>query len=89
MATQAVEQLVNRSYDSSPEYRQVMPGVPENYREIRTLEQLFEINYKHASVEEQLRGNLVMKMKSEREVYKGIIGYNDSVIPSVTRAILS
>ena len=89
MATQAVEQLVNRSYDSSPKYRQVMPGVPENYREIRTLEQLFEINYKHASVEEQLRGNLVMRMKSGREVYKGIIGYNDSVIPSVTRAILS
>ena len=89
MATQAVEQLVNRSYDSSPEYRQVMPGVPENYREIRTLEQLFEINYKHASVEEQLRGNLVMRMKSGREVYKGIIGYNDSVIPSITRAILS
>jgi magnesium chelatase subunit I len=89
MATQAVEQLVNRSYDSSPRYRQVMPGVPENYREIRTLEQLFEINYKHASVEEQLRGNLVMRMKSGREVYKGIIGYNDSVIPSVTRAILS
>jgi magnesium chelatase subunit I len=89
MATQAVEQLVNRSYDSSPRYRQVMPGVPENYREIRTLEQLFEINYKHASVEEQLRGNLVMRMKSGREIYKGIIGYNDSVIPSVTRAILS
>lgn len=89
MATQAVEQLVNRSYDSSPRYRQVMPGVPENYREIRTLEQLFEINYKHASVEEQLRGNLIMRMKSGREVYKGIIGYNDSVIPSVTRAILS
>ncbi|MDQ3939002.1 MAG: AAA family ATPase [Thermoproteota archaeon] len=89
MATQAVEQLVNRSYDSSPNYRQVMPGVPENYREIRTLEQLFEINYKHASVEEQLRGNLVMRMKSGREVYKGIIGYNDSVIPSITRAILS
>jgi magnesium chelatase subunit I len=89
MAIQAVEQLVNRSYDSSPNYRQVMPGVPENYREIRTLEQLFEINYKHASVEEQLRGNLVMRMKSGREVYKGIIGYNDSVIPSVTRAILS
>ncbi|HEV2876598.1 MAG TPA: AAA family ATPase [Nitrososphaeraceae archaeon] len=89
MATQAVEQLVNRSYDSSPRYRQVMPGVPENYREIRTLEQLFEINYKHASVEEQLRGNLVMRMKSGREVCKGIIGYNDSVIPSITRAILS
>jgi magnesium chelatase subunit I len=66
-----------------------MPGVPENYKEIKTLEQLFEINYKHASVEEQLRGNLIIKMKSGMEAYKGIIGYNERVIPSVNRAILS
>ena len=89
MATQAFEQLVNRSYDSSPRYQEVMPGVPENYKEIKTLEQLFEINYKHASVEEQLRGNLIIKMKSGMEAYKGIIGYNERVIPSVNRAILS
>jgi magnesium chelatase subunit I len=89
MATQAFEQLVNRSYDSSPRYQEVMPGVPENYKEIKTLEQLFEINYKHASVEEQLRGNLIIRMKSGMEAYKGIIGYNERVIPSVNRAILS
>jgi magnesium chelatase subunit I len=89
MATQAFEQLVNRSYDSSPRYQEVMPGVPENYKEIKTLEQLFEINYKHVSVEEQLRGNLIIKMKSGMEAYKGIIGYNERVIPSVNRAILS
>ena len=89
MATQAFEQLVNRSYNSSPRYQEVMPGVPENYKEIKTLEQLFEINYKHASVEEQLRGNLIIKMKSGMEAYKGIIGYNERVIPSVNRAILS
>lgn len=89
MATQAFEQLVNRSYDSSPRYQEVMPGVPENYKEIKTLEQLFEINYKHASVEKQLRGNLIIKMKSGMEAYKGIIGYNERVIPSVNRAILS
>lgn len=67
----------------------MMPGVPENYKEIKTLEQLFEINYKHVSVEEQLRGNLIIKMKSGMEAYKGIIGYNERVIPSVNRAILS
>ena len=89
MAIQAVEQLVNRSYDSSPTYRQVMPGFPENHKDIKTLEQLLEINYKLVSVEEQLRGNLMMKMKTGREMYKGIIGYNESVIPAVNRAILS
>jgi magnesium chelatase subunit I len=89
MAIQAVEQLVNRSYDSSPTYRQVMPGFPENHKDIKTLEQLLEINYKLVSVEEQLRGNLMMKMKTGREIYKGIIGYNESVIPAVNRAILS
>ncbi|MDQ3839477.1 MAG: AAA family ATPase [Thermoproteota archaeon] len=89
MAIQAIEQLVNRSYDSFPTYRQMMPGVPEDYRDIKTLEQLLEINYKLAPVEEQLRGNLIMKMKAGREIYKGIIGYNGSVIPSVNRAILS
>ena len=66
-----------------------MPGVPQDYKDIKTLEQLLEINYKLAPVEEQLRGNLIMKMKAGREVYKGIIGYNGSVIPSVNRAILS
>jgi magnesium chelatase subunit I len=89
MATNAIDDLVNRSYDLSPKYDEVMPGVPEDYKSIKTLGQLLEINYKHASVEEQLRGNLIRKMRSGGEVYKGIIGYKEYVIPSINRAILS
>lgn len=89
MVTQAIEQLVNRSYDMSPKYSEMMPGVPQDYREIKTLGQLFEINYKHVSVEEQLRGNLILKMKQGKEIYKGIIGYKERVIPAINRAILS
>ena len=89
MATNAIEDLVNRSYDMSPKYDEVMPGVPEDYKAIKTLGQLLEVNYKHASVEEQLRGNLIRKMRSGAEVYKGIIGYKEYVIPSINRAILS
>src|SRR5918996_5149268 len=89
MATQAIEQLVNRSYRTSPKYDEVMPGVPQDYKEIKTLGQLLEINYKHASVEKQLRGNLILKMKQGKEIYKAIIGYKERVIPAINRAILS
>ncbi|MGI8832617.1 MAG: AAA family ATPase, partial [Nitrososphaeraceae archaeon] len=90
MATNAIEDLVNRSYDLSPKYDEMMPGVPEDYKAIKTLGQLLEVNYKHASVEEQLRGNLIRKMRSGgEELYKGIIGYKEYVIPSINRAILS
>ena len=89
MATNVIEDLVNRSYDLSPKYDEMMPGVPEDYKAIKTLGQLLEVNYKHASVEEQLRGNLIRKMRSGGEVYKGIIGYKEYVIPSINRAILS
>lgn len=89
MATQAIEQLVNRSYRTSPKYDELMPGVPQDYKEIKTLGQLLEINYKHASVEKQLRENLILKMKSGKEIYKGIIGYKERVIPAINRAILS
>ena len=89
MVTQAIEQLVNHSYNMSPKYSEMMPGVPQDYKDIKTLGQLFEINYKHISVEEQLRGNLLLKMKQGKEIYKGIIGYKERVIPAINRAILS
>src|ERR671939_1736532 len=66
-----------------------MSGVPEDYKQIKTLGDLLEINYKHVSVEEQVRTNLIMKMKNDEYPYKGIIGYNDDVVPAINRAILS
>lgn len=89
MATQAIEQLVDRSYRTPPKYSELMPGVPQDYREIKTLGQLLDINYKHASIEKQLRENLILKMKSGKEIYKGIIGYKEQVVPAINRAILS
>jgi magnesium chelatase subunit I len=66
-----------------------MPGVPEDYRQVKTLGDLLKINYKHVTVEEQLRGNLIAKLKAGVHPYPGIIGYDDDVVPAVNRAILS
>ncbi len=84
-----IEELVHRSYTSRPKYTEIMPGVPEDYKQVKTLGDLLKINYKHVTVEEQMRGNLVPKLKKGEHPYPGIIGYDDDVIPAVNRAILS
>ncbi len=84
-----IEESVHRSYTTKPKYAEIMPGVPEDYKQVKTLGDLLKINYKHVTVEEQMRGNLIAKLKKGEHPYPGIIGYDDDVIPSVNRAILS
>ena len=83
------ENLVNRSYDSRPKYTEMMAGLPEDYKQIKTLRDLLDINYKLVGAKEQIRGNLISKIKSNMVKYPGIIGLEDDVVPSLDRAILS
>lgn len=89
MISENFRDIVHKSYNSDPDYKQTLSGIPENYKEIKTLEDLLSINYKHASVNDQLRGNLITKLKEQQFPYSGIIGYDDDIIPSLNRAILS
>ena len=89
MISEDFKGIVHTCYNSDPDYKQSVLGLPENYREIRTLEDLLSINYKHVSVNDQLRGNLITKLKSQQFPYSGIIGYDDDIVPSLNRAILS
>ncbi|HEY7082156.1 MAG TPA: AAA family ATPase [Nitrososphaeraceae archaeon] len=84
-----VNDLVHLSYSSVPNYSELMIGVPTDYKEIRTLRDLLAINYKSPSIEQQIRGNLVSKIESGQNPYRGIIGYDDDVIPALNRALLS
>ena len=89
MISENFRDIVHKSYNSDPDYKQTLSGLPENYKEIKTLEDLLSINYKHASVSDQLRGNLITRLKAQQFPYSGIIGYDDDIIPSLNRAILS
>jgi len=84
-----IEKMVLDSYQSYPKYIEILPGVPENYKEIKTLRDILEINYKHVKVDRQIRGNLISLIKKGENPYKGIIGYDDDIIPSINRAILA
>lgn len=89
MISENFKDVVHKSYSSGPDYKQKLPGLPENHMEIKTLEDLLSINYKHVSVNDQLRENLIMKLKGQQFPYSGIIGYDDDIVPSLNRAILS
>lgn len=84
-----IKQLVQKSYDSEPTYSQIKAGLPENHAEIKTIGDLLDVNYKIVEAKEQLRQNLISMMKSGAPRYPKILGYDDDVIPSLDRAILS
>ena len=56
---------------------------------ITTLKELKEKNYKPISIQEELAKNLRERIKSGQTTFKGLIGYENSVIPDIERAILS
>ncbi len=89
MISENFKDIVHKSYSSNANYLETIPGLPENYEDIKTLEDLLSINYKHVLVNDQLRGNLIIKLKKQQFPYSGIIGYDDDIVPSLNRAILS
>lgn len=84
-----IGELVKRSYSSAPKYTEIMAGLPEDYKKIKTLGDLLEINYKIVSAKEQLRQNLISKMKTNDIRYPNIIGFDEDVVPALDRAILA
>lgn len=56
---------------------------------IQTLGQLKAVGYTSKSIKEELRQNLIHKIKQQQNVFEGIWGYEDTVIPDIERAILS
>src|SRR5687768_4069276 len=56
---------------------------------IKTLGELKKSGYQPKSIKEEIRQNLIVKLKAQETTFLGIIGYEDSVIPDVERALLS
>ncbi len=60
-----------------------------NMDKIKTLGELKKSGYKHRSVKEEVRENLLKKLHKKENSFPGIVGYEDSVIPDTERALLS
>lgn len=57
--------------------------------QITTLGELKQSGYQPKSIKEEVRQNLISKLQQNENVFEGILGYEDSVIPDVERALLS
>ena len=56
---------------------------------IRTLGDLKKSGYQSRSVKDELRTNLLQKIQSKADIFPGIYGFDDTVLPDVERAVLS
>lgn len=56
---------------------------------IKTLGELKKSGYKSRSIKEELRENLIQKLRNKETVFAGIWGYEETVIPDLERAILA
>ncbi|WP_367389690.1 magnesium chelatase [Lewinella sp. LCG006] len=55
----------------------------------QTLGELKATGYQPRSIKEEMRENLIKKLQSKEPIFPGVIGFDDTVIPDVERAILS
>src|SRR5207237_3034398 len=58
-------------------------------KRINTIRELKEARYQPKSIKEEIRQNLIRKLHNKEETFNGIIGYEETVIPDVERALLS
>lgn len=55
----------------------------------KTLKELKKSGYTTVSVRDEIRNNLIVRMKNQEELFPGMVGYENSVIPQVENAILA
>ena len=54
-----------------------------------TLGELRASGYRRRTVREEIRENLIAKLRSGEKLFPGIVGYDDSVLPQVVNALLA
>src|SRR5829696_2697856 len=77
----ATQQKLNRNTKAG--------NITMNIPNIKTLGELKKSGYQYRGIKEELRQNLILKLKRKENTFPGIIGYEDSVVPDVERAMLS
>ena len=55
----------------------------------KTIGALRKSGYKVVGLKEEMRQNLIKKIENDEELFPGIIGFEESVIPQIENAILA
>jgi magnesium chelatase subunit I len=63
--------------------------LPHTLGELRTSKLFSESSLKSRSVKDEMRSNLIARLKTRETVFPGIVGYEDTVVPQIVNAVLS
>ncbi|HYK35691.1 magnesium chelatase [Alloacidobacterium sp.] len=64
-------------------------SLPRTRGELRKSSAFSEARLQSRSVKDELRENLIARLKSRETIFPGIIGYEDTVVPQIVNAVLS
>jgi magnesium chelatase subunit I len=63
--------------------------LPATLGALRQSRQFSESRLVHRSVKDELRENLIARLRSKEPIFPGIVGYDDTVVPQIVNALLS
>jgi magnesium chelatase subunit I len=63
--------------------------LPQTLGELRASKDFSEARIAKRSVKDELRENLIGRLKTRETIFPGIIGYEDTVVPQIVNAVLS
>jgi len=66
-----------------------MSSLPQTLAELRRSEQFSEPRVRRRRVKDEMRDNLIARVRSGSAVFPGIVGYDDTVVPQIVNAVLS
>ena len=64
-------------------------SLPRTLGELRASVQFAESRLRTRTVKDEMRDNLMSRLKTREPVFPGIVGYEDTVIPQIVNAVLS
>jgi magnesium chelatase subunit I len=63
--------------------------LPQTLGELQSSKEFFEARVQKRRVKDELRENLIARLKSREPIFPGIVGYEDTVVPQIVNAVLS
>jgi magnesium chelatase subunit I len=63
--------------------------LPATLGELRKSSQFSETRLKSRSVKDEMRENLIARLRDRQTLFPGIVGYEDTVVPQIVNAVLS
>jgi len=63
--------------------------LPQTLGELESSKEFYAARLKKRTVKDELRENLLARLKSKEPIFPGIVGYEDTVVPQVVNEVLS